>query len=252
MLRKVTCPNCWESFAPEATVWISCHPDLLGDPLLGPDESLRFLPSRFNAAGQALDLRGQACHRLACPRCHLTIARGSLEAEPFFVSVIGAPACGKSYFLTSMTWELKRILQRTFALSFVDADTESNTHLNGYQELLFQNPNLGEPVAIPKTPVTGDLYRGVFVDGHVVNRARPLLFGVQPAIPDRGRESAASEALRGYAVCKSVRVDKMWKRSRVHRGQPRDVPGLRMRSEIRSHRLGAYLKCGRRGDERWR
>jgi len=186
LLAKITCPNCWEPFAPAQTVWISSHPDLIGDPLLGPDEPLRFLPTRFRPNGDALDARGQVCHRIACPRCHLPVARACLEIPPFFASVIGAPACGKSYFPAGMTWELKRTLHQQFSVSFVDADTESNAHLNSYQELLFQNARPDQLVAIPKTPLAGDLYRGVLVDGHVVNRPRPLLFALHPQPPHPG------------------------------------------------------------------
>ena len=31
---KISCPRCWNSFAPEETLWVAEHPDLLGDPKL--------------------------------------------------------------------------------------------------------------------------------------------------------------------------------------------------------------------------
>ncbi len=37
-----------------------------------------------------------------------------LEMEPLFVSILGAPASGKSYFLTAMTWQLRRTLPTPF------------------------------------------------------------------------------------------------------------------------------------------
>jgi hypothetical protein len=33
-----------------------------------------------------------------------------LEMEPLFLSILGAPASGKSYFLTAMTWQLRQAL----------------------------------------------------------------------------------------------------------------------------------------------
>ena len=108
--RAVTCPHCWHAFPPDQTLWVSQHTDLIGDAVLGPEAPSRFLPSRFNAAGDALDAREMACHTLACPRCHLTLPRALLEIEPLFVSVVGVPASGKCYFLTAMAWELRRIL----------------------------------------------------------------------------------------------------------------------------------------------
>src|SRR5580693_7312311 len=101
---RVTCPHCWHRFPPEEIKWIAAHSDLAGDPLLGSDAPQRFLPSRFNVEGLAIDVKGVACQLLACPRCHLTVPRAVLEMEPLFVSVLGAPGSGKSYFLASMTW----------------------------------------------------------------------------------------------------------------------------------------------------
>ena len=41
--------------------------------------------------------------------------RPMLEMPPCFLSILGAaPACGKSYFLASMTWRLRKILPSCF------------------------------------------------------------------------------------------------------------------------------------------
>ncbi len=61
LLAQVTCPHCWESFAPEDVLWISEHVDLLGDPLLGPERQQRFLPSRYTVQGDAIDSKGMTC-----------------------------------------------------------------------------------------------------------------------------------------------------------------------------------------------
>src|SRR5206468_11353246 len=89
LLRRTTCPHCWTAFAPEEALWISAHSDLLGDPRLGPDQLQRFLPTRFNIDGNAIDAKGLVSHSLACPRCHLGIPRAVLEMETFFVSILG-------------------------------------------------------------------------------------------------------------------------------------------------------------------
>ena len=68
---RITCPHCWNEFAPEESLWISEHPDLIGDTRLGPEYAIRFLPSRFTAEGDAIDSEGQRTSRLACPACHL-------------------------------------------------------------------------------------------------------------------------------------------------------------------------------------
>ena len=87
--RRVTCPHCWAEFPPYETRWISAHPDLRNDEKVGEDAQLRFLPSRFNFAGQAIDEKGVACSLLACPNCHLVVPRAMLEMKPLFFSILG-------------------------------------------------------------------------------------------------------------------------------------------------------------------
>ena len=105
LLDKVTCPHCWSSFTPEEALWLAEHPELIGDAKLGPDHARRFLPSRFTVEGDAVDERGYRSSKLGCPECHLEVPRALFQIPPVFFSVLGAPACGKSYFLASMTGE---------------------------------------------------------------------------------------------------------------------------------------------------
>jgi hypothetical protein len=183
LLRRTTCPHCWKSFAPEEVLWISAHTDLLGDPRLGKEEQQRFLPTRFDVDANAMDSKGFVCQRLACPKCHLPIPRVLLETEPLFVSILGSPACGKSYFLTAMTWELRRIMPLQFALSFTDADTISNRSLNEYEEALFLNSHSDEPAPladlIRKTELQGQLYDSVMFGNQTVSYPRPFLFSMR-------------------------------------------------------------------------
>ena len=119
---RVTCPHCWKEFPPDRALWIAQHPDLVGDPRLGADQPQRFLPTRFNVQGAAIDARGFACHGLACPNCHLAVPRSMFETRPMFLSILGSPASGKSYFLAAMTWRLRSVLPKYFAVGFNDAD----------------------------------------------------------------------------------------------------------------------------------
>ena len=177
----VTCPHCWQQFAPEDLNWISAHSELTGDPLLGSDAQQRFLPSRFNVEGLAIDVKGVACHQLACPRCHLTVPRALVEMEPLFVSVLGAPGSGKSYFLASMTWRLRRTLAKYFHTTLADADPQANLILNGYEEKLFLNPQPDQLVALDKTQLEGDLYEPVRFGERVVLYPRPFVFSMRPS-----------------------------------------------------------------------
>lgn len=177
---RVTCPHCWHEFAPEDALWISEHPDLLGDPRLGANHSIRFLPSRFTAAGEAIDSQGYACTRLACPNCHLEISRPLFQIAPIFFSILGAPASGKSYFLASMTWSLRQTLPQHFGVAMNDTDASSNSRLHDYEEQQFMNPNPEALVALAKTEVQGDMYDTVLMGQQSVSFPRPFLFTLQP------------------------------------------------------------------------
>ena len=159
LLPQVTCPHCWERFPPQEVLWVSEHVDLLGDTFLGPEQQQRFLPSRYTLQGDAIDARGMTCRGLACPRCHLSVPRAMMEMEPLFISILGAEASGKSYFLTAMTWQLRQVLPLHFKLAFTDADMESNQVLNECEQSLFLNPMESEVVSldslIPKTDLQG-------------------------------------------------------------------------------------------------
>jgi hypothetical protein len=48
LVNRVTCPHCWNIFPPDQALWIAQHPDLLGDPRLGAEQPICFLPTRFN------------------------------------------------------------------------------------------------------------------------------------------------------------------------------------------------------------
>ncbi len=184
LLPQVTCPHCWERFSPEQVLWISEHLDLLGDPFLGPESQQRFLPSRYTLEGDAVDPKGMTCRTMACPRCHLPIPRAMMEMEPLFVSILGAPASGKSYFLTAMTWQLRRTLPIQFKVGFTDADPASNRSLNDCEESLFLNPDQAEVIPlgglIRKTELQGELYDTVTYGQQTVNYPRPFLFAMQP------------------------------------------------------------------------
>jgi hypothetical protein len=175
-LRRLTCPHCWHRFAPEKILWISRHAELAGDEVLGPEAPIRFLPTRFTIEGQAIDGRGIACHWLACPVCHLSIVREMLDMDPLFVSIIGVPSSGKSYFLASMTWELRRLMSIKFSMTFADADLVSNRALNEYEESLF----LGGSREIRKTELQGELYDGIKLGQQIVSLPRPFMFTVRP------------------------------------------------------------------------
>ena len=161
---------------------MASHAELIGDVRLGPDQPLRFLPSRFDLRGHAVDARGQVCHRIACPHCHLAIPHGVLELPTYFVSILGTPGCGKSVFLASMTWQLRKDLPLQCGLSFQDLDPEGNRILTDYEHQMFFS-SAGKPIPmqdlIRKTQTGGDSYDVILDGDQVVQLPRPFLFALR-------------------------------------------------------------------------
>ena len=204
LLGQLTCPHCWSRFFPEQLLWVSEHVELLGDSRLGPEQQRRFLPTRFTPGGDAIDAKGMTCAALACPNCHLTVPRSMLEMEPLFLSILGAPSSGKSYFLSAMTWQLRNVLPRYFALRFTDADPATNRMLNACEESIFLNPRGSQLVPlgdlIRKTELQGELYDTVAFGQQSVSYPRPFLFSLrpQPGHLNAGRSASLDRMLCLY------------------------------------------------------
>ncbi len=199
LLSKITCPHCWNVCHPEDILWISSHPDLMGDPVLGTEHPARFLPSRFTIGGQALDAYATVCHQMACPRCHLSIPREVIENVPLFISVIGGPGSGKSNFLAAMGWELRQTLPPKFSLAWSDVDAAANHLINGYEEQLFLAADPEALTYIAKTEEQGDIYDVVKIDGQSTAYTRPFLFSLKPT-PQHPRFKYSAEVSRVVCV----------------------------------------------------
>ncbi len=197
LLAEVRCPNCWRRFPPEQLLFIARHDGLIGDDVAGPHAYRRFRPSRFTVTGDALDAFGLPCQQLACPNCHLEVPRPLIEMLPYFVSIVGAAASGKSYLLAAMSWELR---QRASRHGFViaDGDPTANHMLHRYEELLFMSPTPDRPVALQKTQLDGsELYQTITSDGQSQSYPRPFQFTLSP-IP--GRRDAGSFPYRSVVL----------------------------------------------------
>lgn len=178
--QHLTCPHCWHEFPTDQLLFISESPELLGDSKLSDIDQLRFLPLRFDINGAALDSHHFPCHRLACPNCHLQVPRSLLHMPSFFVSIAGAPASGKSYFLTSMIWQLRKTMARDFCMSFTDADTSMNKRIRDYESMQFMGAEPDKIVAIEKTEAQGDIYNVTRISGQETSLAQPFAFTISP------------------------------------------------------------------------
>jgi hypothetical protein len=197
---QLTCPSCWAKLEPADLLWISSHPDLRGDPYLGSDTLKRFLPSRFDVEGFALDAKGLRCQSLACPRCHQSIPRILVEVKPTFISILGAPASGKSYFIASSVWEIRKRL-RQFHVNFADADPVANQIISRYEQKLFLNERPDQFVALPKTEQEGELYQLVNYGDRQELYARPFVFSLRPTAEHIAMRRGNDMRLTSRALC---------------------------------------------------
>jgi len=197
LLRKVTCPNCWHVFSPEDVLFVARID--VNDPVLGPNEYQRFSPVRFTVKGEAVDPSGVATTEMACPRCHLPVSEPLLEVPPLFISIIGSGASGKSYFLTTMTWQLRSMMPR-MGLAFSDADPIANSPVHEYEQTLFMNPHPDQPTDIRKTqPDDNRLHTSAIIDGVTIRFPRPLQFLLWPT-PDHPNYADAQRVGRVIVV----------------------------------------------------
>ncbi len=178
LLDSVQCCHCWHRFAAVDVKFLSESPPLVGDPILGPDEPLRFAPSRFDSTGAAIDPGGGRCRRLACPRCHSEVPRAALEGTVSSISVVGAPGAGKSTLLAASSWSMRRLAPLLGDL-FMDSEPWFNRSLHIDEAALFKSGHDGESSArMPeKTEIAGDRhYRIALVEGREETIPRPLMF----------------------------------------------------------------------------
>ncbi|HMD54543.1 MAG TPA: hypothetical protein VKJ65_08350, partial [Phycisphaerae bacterium] len=145
--------------------------------------------------GNAIDSRGVICHRMACPRCHLFVAREVIESPLLFVSMIGGPASGKSNFLAAMTWQLRQILPQKFSLQWSDVDALTNHLVNSNEEQLFLTGDPDALTYIAKTEEQGDIYDVLNIGGQSTALTRPFLFAIKPTASHR-RAARSAEISR--------------------------------------------------------
>ena len=178
---NVVCPHCWGHCSLESLLYVSSHPELTGDAILGEDALCRFLPKYYTSKGTPLDAKGMETTDMACPYCHLKIPNSVVDLPSSFFSIVGAPASGKSYFLTSMIWRLRTVLPGKFHFSFFDTDPSFNMVLNEYEKLIFMNPDSSHAVSLPKTELQGTGYSSqVSIEGNALELPMPFVFTMAP------------------------------------------------------------------------
>ncbi|MDA0660774.1 MAG: hypothetical protein O3C60_18365 [Planctomycetota bacterium] len=189
LLKEVTCPTCWHEFPPEDVHWVAVHDDLVDD-RFNDGRQLHFLPSRYSVKGLAYDERGRECTEMACPRCGNVFIPHLLQMEPLFLSILGAPGSGKSFFLAAMIRELQKTLGSKLNIRFQNSNPLGNRLITEYGTSLFDySDDESARVKLQKTDIQGDLwYYQTVIDGQDTMLPKSYLYAVQP-----GREHAQFE-----------------------------------------------------------
>lgn len=180
--KTVVCPHCWNNFHGDHAAYISQHPELYGDPVLGDNVPRRisYLEAKRDREGSVTDpVKGWAMIERACPRCHLQIPRDLLERRPQFISIVGAPNSGKTFFLTAMLHHLREELARYFSLNLEVHDHHDKSIFSRYADKLFHPDDPLKPAKLQKTPLDGDLYDTVELDGASVVLPKPFIFSLR-------------------------------------------------------------------------
>lgn len=172
---EVTCPICWLASDLGELMHISVDNELRGDSILGADQQQRFLTTRFNDLGQALDPSDFPCTDLACPHCRRKLPSGFLDTSHQIISLVGDQSAGKSYFLAVLAKVLPATLFRNFNVTFQDGDPQGNAKLNEMKVRLF-GARTPQEAQLNKTEVNGAMYDRLLRRGKQVLLPKPFTY----------------------------------------------------------------------------
>ncbi len=172
-----TCPLCWLKFDLGDATSVATHESLRGDPVLGPDEMLRFLPTCFNEDGVPLDEMGMPAPDIACPHCGKRLPQNFLDYEQKIFSIVGAPSSGKSYYLSVLINQLQTQLYKHFGVTMKDLDPTGNMLLTQMKNRLF-SAKRSEDAILAKTALEGAMYERHPRFGKMVSLPKPMTYAL--------------------------------------------------------------------------
>ena len=175
--EAVTCPLCWLKFDIGDAMSIAVHETLRSDPILGPTEMLRFLPTSFNEDGVPLDPAGMPAPDVACPHCRKKLPPNYLEIDRKIFSIVGAPSAGKSYYLSALIRQLQNTLYKDFDIVLKDLDPTGNMLLTQMKNSLF-SAKRPEDAILAKTALEGLMYERYPRFGKMVALPKPLTYSL--------------------------------------------------------------------------
>ncbi len=172
-----TCPLCWLKFDLGDAMSIATHESLRGDPVLGQEEMLRFLPTTFNEDGVPLDATGMPSPDIACPHCRKRLPPNYLELDQKIFSIVGAPSSGKSYYLSVLINQLQLSLYKHFGIVMKDLDPSGNMLLTQMKNRLF-GAKRPEDAILAKTALEGAMYERYPRFGKMVSLPKPMTYSL--------------------------------------------------------------------------
>ncbi len=175
--EAVTCPLCWLKFDIGDAMSIAVHESLRGDPILGNDEMLRFLPTSFNEDGVPIDPAGMPAPDVACPHCRKKLPPNYLELDRKIFSIVGAPSAGKSYYLSALIRQLQNSLYQNFEIILKDLDPTGNMLLTQMKNSLFAAKR-PEDAILAKTALEGLMYERYPRFGKMVALPKPMTYSL--------------------------------------------------------------------------
>ena len=175
--EAVTCPLCWLKFDIGDAMSIAVHETLRGDPILGPTEMLRFLPTSFNDDGIPTDPAGMPAPDVACPHCRKKLPPNYLELDRKIFSIVGAPSAGKSYYLSALIRQLQNTLYKDFDIVLKDLDPTGNMLLTQMKNSLF-SAKRPEDAILAKTALEGLMYERYPRFGKMVALPKPMTYSL--------------------------------------------------------------------------
>ena len=174
-VHQAQCPHCWRPYVDGELLTIATHESLRGDPLLGEDEMLRFEADSFSDKGVPLDATGTPCLELACPQCRLKVPHGLSNIPQAFISILGSPGAGKSYYLSVLVDAIQRKAFENWSYNWKDADPTANAPLNSMRHRLSSARHAAEAY-LAKTSLDGHLYSKVTLNGRPSLLPKPFTY----------------------------------------------------------------------------
>lgn len=189
------CPHCWHEFYGDQALYISEHPGMFGDPVLG-DVPVRLGPEDVTCDedGRVFDPQGWPvrARERACPRCHLPIPPELLSQRPRVVSIVGVPGSDRSCLTPMMLYQLRTTLASQFRGALEKLDRHTQEFLAENLNRLFGLPEPARPINLKTGPETDS---HVLLDGISMLLPKPLLLAAQ------GASEGPSQSTRSGQQC---------------------------------------------------